>query len=89
MNRKLNIILSIITAFAFTTNAITVTDNSSKTGIETAIQNAADGETIYFDFDGDEGFEVILGGDCELETTIRALKFITKVLEDQAKEVYD
>ena len=40
-------------------------------------------------FDGDESFEVILGGDCELETIIRALKFITKVLEDQAKEVYD
>ena len=40
-------------------------------------------------FDGDEGFEVTLGGDCELETIIRALKFITKVLEDQAKEVYD
>lgn len=37
----------------------------------------------------DEGFEVILGGDCELETMIQALKFITKVLEDQAKEVYD
>ena len=35
------------------------------------------------------GFEVILGGDCELETTIRALKFITKVLEDESKEVYD
>ena len=40
-------------------------------------------------FDGDEGFEVTLGGDCELETVITALKFITKVLEDQAKEVYD
>jgi hypothetical protein len=40
-------------------------------------------------YDGDEGFEVTLGGDCELETIIRALKFITKVLEDQAKEVYD
>ena len=39
--------------------------------------------------DGDEGLEVTLGGDCELETIIRALKFITKVLEDQAKEVYD
>ncbi len=37
----------------------------------------------------DEGFEVTLGGDCELETIIRALKFITKVLEDEAKEVYD
>ena len=37
----------------------------------------------------DEGFEVILGGDCELETIIRALKFITKVLEEEAQEVYD
>lgn len=38
---------------------------------------------------GTTGFEVILGGDCELETTIRALKFITKVLEEEAAEVYD
>lgn len=37
----------------------------------------------------DEGFEVTLGGDSELETMIRALKFITKVLEDEAKEVFD
>lgn len=36
-----------------------------------------------------EGFEVMLGGDCELETMIRALKFITKVLEEEAQEVYD
>ena len=35
------------------------------------------------------GFEVILGGDCELETMIRALKFITKVLEEESEEVYD
>lgn len=35
------------------------------------------------------GFEVCLGGDCELETMIRALKFITKVLEEEAKEVFD
>lgn len=35
------------------------------------------------------GFEVTLGGDCELETMIRALKFITKVLEEEAAEVYD
>lgn len=35
------------------------------------------------------GFEVTLGGDCELETMIRALKFITKVLEDESKEVCD
>lgn len=38
---------------------------------------------------GSNGFEVYLGGDCELETMIRALKFITKVLEDESKEVYD
>ena len=38
---------------------------------------------------GDEGFEVFLGGDCELETVIRALKFITKVLEEEAEEVCD
>ena len=36
-----------------------------------------------------EGFEVTLGGDCELETIIMALKFITKVLEDGAKGVHD
>ena len=38
---------------------------------------------------GDEGFEVFLGGDCELETVIRALKFITKVLEEETEEVCD
>ena len=35
------------------------------------------------------GFEVVLGGDCELETMIRALRFIVRVLEDESKEVYD
>ena len=35
------------------------------------------------------GFEFSLGGDCELETPIRALKFITKVLEEESKEVFD
>lgn len=39
--------------------------------------------------DGEEGFEVFLGGDCELDTMITALKFITKALEDGAKEVWD
>lgn len=39
----------------------------------------------YTDKFGSSGFEVILGGNCELETMIRALKFITKVLEDEAK----
>lgn len=43
----------------------------------------------YTDKHGSSGFEVILGGDCELETMIRALKFITKVLEDESREVYD
>lgn len=37
----------------------------------------------------DEGFEVILGGDCELETMIRALRFIAKVLEEESQEVLD
>jgi len=37
----------------------------------------------------DSEFEVTLGGDCELETMIRALKFIVKVLEDESREVYD
>lgn len=38
---------------------------------------------------GDEGFEVFLGGDSELETMIEALKFITKVLEDESTGVMD
>lgn len=38
---------------------------------------------------GNTGFEVSIGGDCELETMIRALKFITKALEDSAEEVCD
>lgn len=38
---------------------------------------------------GDEcGVEVTLGGDCELETMIQALKFIVKVLEDESKKKY-
>lgn len=36
--------------------------------------------------DGDEGFEVTLGGNSELETIIRALKFIVKILEEQAND---
>lgn len=43
----------------------------------------------FVDKHGCNGFEVFLGGDCELETTIRALKFITRVLEDESKKVYD
>ena len=40
-------------------------------------------------FGNTEVLEVVLGGDCELETMIRALKFITKVLEEESEEVYD
>lgn len=36
-----------------------------------------------------KGFEVTLGGDTELETMIKALKFITQCLEDAANEVVD
>ena len=43
----------------------------------------------YSDKFGSSGFEVTLGGDCELETMIRALKFITKVLEEESQEVFD
>lgn len=34
-------------------------------------------------------FEVYLGGDCELETMLRALKFVVRVLEEESKEVID
>ena len=33
--------------------------------------------------------EVVLGGDTELSTIIKALKFITRVLEEESKEVDD
>jgi len=46
-------------------------------------------EAEYISKYGCDGFEVTLGGDCELETMIRALKFITKVLEEESEEVYD
>ena len=36
-----------------------------------------------------ESVEFILGGDCELETIIRALKFAVKVLEEESAEVVD
>ena len=36
---------------------------------------------------GDEGVEIILGGDCELDTIIEACKFIADVLENQKKNV--
>lgn len=38
---------------------------------------------------GQGGFEVALGGDCEIDTIIKALKFIVKVLEEESKPVND
>jgi hypothetical protein len=38
---------------------------------------------------GDEGVEIVLGGDSELATIIEALKFAVKVLEDQKEGVCD
>ena len=52
-------------------------------------QGSTDIQVLPIGRNGDEGFEVFLGGDCELETVIRALKFITKVLEEEAEEVCD
>ena len=46
------------------------------------------GGRTYFRI-SDEASTDIHGGDCELETMIRALKFITKVLEEESEEVYD
>ena len=37
--------------------------------------------------DTNGGFELILGGDSELHTAIKAFKFIAKALEEMAKEV--
>lgn len=47
------------------------------TDMETRITHGVDGT----------GFEVILGGDCEMRTIITALKFIVQVLEEQIEEM--
>lgn len=47
------------------------------------------GDKEFDELDKDKGIEIILGGDTELDTIITALKFVTKVLEDAANEVYD
>ena len=38
---------------------------------------------------GEDGFEVVLGGDSELSTIIDALKFILKVLDEESRGVQD
>ena len=65
------------------------TGHGSRTYIRIENMGSTDIRVNPLGRDGDEGFELFLGGDCELETTIRALKFITKALEDGAKEVFD
>lgn len=65
------------------------TGHGSRTYFRITDCGGTDIEVKTHGYCGDEGFEVFLGGDCELGTIITALKFITKVLEDQAKEVYD
>lgn len=65
------------------------TGHGSRTYFRITDCGGTDIEVKTHGYDGDEGFEVFLGGDCELATIITALKFITQVLEDQAREVYD
>lgn len=68
------------------------TGHGSRTRTYFRIQDAGSTDMsvhAFTDKFGNAGFEVNLGGDCELETMIRALKFITKVLEDEANEVHD
>lgn len=57
--------------------------------IEDAVSTDMEVRVARDRFGDTTGFEVFLGGDCELETMIRALKFITKVLEEESKEVFD
>lgn len=38
---------------------------------------------------GEDGFEVVLGGDSELCTIIDALKFILKVLDEESRGIQD
>lgn len=63
--------------------------HGSRTYFRISDEGGTDIQVCTQGFNGEKGFEVTLGGDCELKTIILALKFITKVLEDQAKEVWD
>lgn len=46
-------------------------------------------KTVADCFGHTDELEVVLGGDTELSTIIKALKFITRVLEEESKEVED
>ena len=46
-------------------------------------------KTVTDCFGHTDELEVVLGGDTELSTIIKALKFITRVLEEESKEVDD
>ena len=63
--------------------------HGSRTYIRISDESGTDIHVYPQGSNGEKGFEVTLGGDCELTTIILALKFIIKALEDQAKEVWD
>lgn len=48
-----------------------------------------EGSPVYIETLELKRIEVMLGGDCELESIVTGLKFITKVLEDQMNQVHD
>lgn len=56
--------------------------SGSRTYIRIQDQASTDIRVKALGVDGSEGVEIIVGGDCELETMIKALKFITQVLEE-------
>ena len=58
---------------------ITVSTNSEGADIRAALLG----------FCGGDGFEVWLGGDAELRSFVKALKFAVKVLEDRVNGVDD
>jgi hypothetical protein len=64
------------------------TGHGSRTFIRISDEGGTDitARAITDRFGDTHGVEIALGGDSELSTIIEALKFITKVLEDQIKE---
>lgn len=56
--------------------------HGSRTYIRIEDQASTDIRVKALGKDGREGVEIVLGGDCELETMIKALKFITQALEE-------
>ena len=65
------------------------TGHGSRTYFRIRNLGGTDIEARALGSDGHDGIEVELGGDCELDTIIKGLKFIVKVLEDQSKGTDD